>query len=219
MPLRNPLVIYTLGPRTYNMVVPDIDLEVQIMKFLRNPLIIAAVILLVFVALGAGTYNSLVSRNEAIDAQWAQVEVQLQRRFDLIPNLVETVKGYMEHEQEIFDKITEARAKLANARTVTDQVQAANELESALSRLLVLAEDNPELKADRQFTALMDELAGTENRIAVERRRYNEAVREFNTAIKRFPTNIFARIFGFTERIYLESTDGADTPPSVNFEN
>ena len=138
----------------------------------------------------ASTYNGLVKQNELIDGQWAQVENQLQRRHDLIPNLVSTVKGYAKHEEDVFTAIADARAKLNQASTVEERVEARNEVESALARLLVIVENYPELKADTQFNKLMDELSGAENRISVERLRFNEQVKAYNTKVKQFPTAV-----------------------------
>lgn len=166
---------------------------------------------------GITTYNSLVRDNEAINGQWAQVENQLQRRNDLIPNLVATVKGYATHEQTVFDDIANARAKLAGASTVDQKAQAAGELQSALSRLLVVVENYPTLKADAQFQALMDELSGTENRLAVERMRFNELVKVFDTRVKQFPMSVFAGITGMQQRAYFEVAPGAENVPQVDF--
>lgn len=180
--------------------------------------VVIIVVLLVVIGVGfASAYNRLVTIGEGIDGQWAQVENQLQRRYDLIPNLVETVKGYAAHETEVFTAIADARSRLAGAATSEQRVAAANELESALSRLLVVVENYPDLKADRQFTQLMDELAGTENRIAVERQRFNDLVRDYNVIIKRMPTAFVANMLGFQPRAYFESTPGAETPPQVQF--
>ncbi len=184
---------------------------------MRNTLIvIAAIILIIVVSLGM-TYNSLVSLEESIDAQWAQIDNVLQRRYDLIPNLVETVKGYASHEKEIFEGIADARAKLLSASGAEDRAKASGELEGALGRLLAIAENYPTLKANENFQSLMYELSGTENRISVERGRYNEAVRAYNAKVKRFPTRIIASIFGFTERTYFEISEGARTAPKVSF--
>lgn len=163
------------------------------------------------------SYNSLVKSNESINGQWAQVENQLQRRNDLIPNLVNTVKGYAAHEEKVFTAIADARAKLAGAKSVDDKAAAAGELQSAISRLLVVIENYPQLKADAQFRALMDELAGTENRLAVERGRFNEQVKEFNSKVKQFPMVLFARITGFSQRAYFEVSPGAKIAPDVKF--
>ena len=181
---------------------------------------VAVVIVIVLVLALAGMYNGLVKKEQEVDSQWAQVETQYQRRFDLIPNLVNSVKGYFTQELAIFGEITSARAKYAGAQAAGDtdaMAEAASELEGTLGRLLVIVEDNPEIKSDALVRGLMDELAGTENRISVERGRYNTAVRDFNTAIRSFPTNILAGMFGFTAREYFESSGGADKPPVVEF--
>jgi len=166
---------------------------------------------------GIGTYNRLVALDEEVKAQWAQVENQLQRRYDLIPNLVETVKGFAKQEREVFIKVTEARAKVAGATTVPEKIQANNELGSALSRLLVVLERYPEIKSNQNFLALQDELAGTENRIAVERRRYNEKVKEYNRAIRVFPASIIAGIKGFERAPLFEAPAEAKPAPKVDF--
>src|SRR5437870_11550231 len=158
-------------------------------------------------------YNRLVALREQIDAAWAQVENQLQRRNDLIPNLVEVTKGYAAHEKEIFDHIADARSRLIGASSRDAKIDAANDLSSALSRLLVLGERYPDLKANQQFARLSDELAGTENRIATERRRYNEAVKEYNTLLRTFPTLLTARLFGFTPEKYFEAPAAAQQVP------
>lgn len=160
-------------------------------------------------------YNSLVSSDEGVRGQWSQVETQLQRRADLIPNLVETVKAYAAQEQEIFTALAEARAKLAGANGVEATQEANAELSDAISRLLVIVENYPELKSNVNFLALQDELAGTENRIATARRDYNLAVETFNTRVRSFPTALFANLFGFKTQPYFE-TDDADAP-NVNF--
>ncbi|MGI6621279.1 MAG: LemA family protein [Bacillota bacterium] len=178
------------------------------------------VVLGLVVVIGAwlvSTYNGLVKQSEAIDGQWAQVENQLQRRHDLIPNLVATVKGYAQHEEEVFTAIADARARLNQAVTPEERTAASNEIESALARLLVIVENYPELKADAQFIRLMDELSGTETRIAVERLRFNEQVRVYNTRIKQFPAVVIARLMGFGPRTYFEMAEGAEEAPSVEF--
>jgi LemA protein len=162
-------------------------------------------------------YNTMVSMKEQIDATWAQVENQLQRRNDLIPNLVEVTKGYAAHEKEIFENIASARSRLLNAGTRGEQISAAHEVSSVLSRLLAISERYPNLKADSQFARLSDELAGTENRIATERRRYNETVREYNTYIKSFPTAMFAGTFGFAPEKYFEVPKEAQQVPQIKF--
>jgi len=181
-------------------------------------LIVILVIIGIFVVSVFGSYNSLVTLDESVNSQWANVESKLQRRFDLIPNLVESVKGAMAQEQEVFKSIADARAKMAGAQGTTEKVEASNELEGALGRLLVVVENYPELKSNENVTALMDELAGTENRISTERDRYNEVVNNYNSAIRKFPKNILAGMFGFEERPYFEATDGADVAPEVKFD-
>ncbi|MEO0202942.1 MAG: LemA family protein [candidate division WOR-3 bacterium] len=164
-------------------------------------------------------YNNAISKREAIRNQFAQIEVVLKRRYDLIPNLVSTVKGIAIQEQEIFIKIAEARTKYGSATTREDKIKAANEIESFLSRLLVIVENYPQLRSSESFLRLMDELSGTENRIAVERRRYNEMVRNYNTFIKVFPNNFFASFFNFREEPYLETPSVEREAPKVNFED
>ncbi len=164
-----------------------------------------------------GTYNGLVTADEGVKAAWAQVENQLQRRFDLIPNLVQTVKGYAEHEKEVFLKVTEARAKVGGAGSIGEKIGAQNELSSAISRLLLVVENYPQLKANQNFIRLQDELAGTENRIAVERRRYNESVRAFNVMIRVFPRNMIANMFGFQQADFFEVPAEAQAAPQVDF--
>jgi len=166
---------------------------------------------------GCMSYNQMVADQERIDQSWSEIENQLQRRNDLIPNYVETVKGYASHEKEIFVKVAEARAKLAGATQVEDKMKAANEMSAALSRLLVVVENYPQLKADQNFIRLQDELAGTENRIAVARRRYNEAVQVYNTRIRAFPGVIVARLFGFSKRPYFEAPEESKKVPAVKF--
>lgn len=164
-----------------------------------------------------GTYNSLVMLDEGVKSSWAQVENQLQRRFDLIPNYVETVKGYAKHEKELFIKVTEARAKVGGAGNIPDKIKANNELSGALSRLLLVVERYPDLKANQNFIRLQDELAGTENRIAVERRRYNESVKTLNIKVRSFPTNILAGMFGFEKAAFFEVPEAAKAVPKVTF--
>lgn len=167
----------------------------------------------------AGSYNGFVQQQNSIDGQWKQVEVQYQRRFDLIPNLVETTKGLAEQEKEVFTNIAEARTRYSGASNPNERAAAATEVESALSRLLVIVENYPQLKSDQAFLRLQDELAGTENRIAVERQRYNGLVQEYNTSISVFPGTIAARIFGFDKRNYFEAAQGSENAPRVNFGN
>jgi LemA protein len=183
--------------------------------------------LLVIVGLGLliamwiyGQYNSIVNFDEEANKAFAQVDVVLQRRYDLIPNLVETVKGYAAHESGVLTQVTEARSRVGQAIASDDpnaRVAAENQLSGALGRLMVVVEAYPQLKANQNFLALQDELAGTENRIAVERRRYNEVVTEYNKKIRRVPGNIVAGMFGFDRRSVLETPAEARTAPKVNF--
>jgi len=177
----------------------------------------AIVVTLVATGLSGCSYNKFTTQEEAIKAQWGQVQNALQRRNDLIPNLVETVKGYAAQERDIFTSIAESRAKLAGAKTPEETIAAANQQSSALARLLVVVENYPNLKSDANFQRLMDELAGTENRVATERTRYNERVQEFNTTRRRFPSNITAKMFGFKEYPYFEAPADAQKVPKVDF--
>ena len=163
------------------------------------------------------SYNRFVGQEEAIKAQWAQVENQLQRRNDLIPNLVETVKGYASHEEGVFKDIADSRARLLAAKSPDEAIAAANQQTSALGRLLAIVENYPNLKANEQFNRLMDELSGTENRIAVERMRYNERVQEYNTQRRKFPSNVTAKMFGFKEYPFFQAPPEAKQVPKVNF--
>ena len=176
------------------------------------------VLLLVAVNVSSGcSYNTFVSKEEGVKAQWAQVENQLQRRNDLIPNLVETTKGIAQQEKDVFGQIAESRAKLAGASTPDQTIQAANEQSAALARLLVIVENYPQLRSNETFNRLMDELSGTENRIAVERMRYNERVQDYNTTRRQFPSNVTASIFGFKEYPLFNAPPAAEQVPKVNF--
>jgi len=180
----------------------------------------AVTVLVVLTAAGTlsgCSYNRFVSQEEAIKAQWAQVENQLQRRNDLIPNLVETVKGYAEHEEGVYKDIADARARLLAARSPDETIAAANQQSTALGRLLAVVENYPQLRANEQFNRLMDELSGTENRIATERMRYNERIQEYNTARRQFPANITAAIFRFKDYSFFEAPAEAKQVPKVNF--
>jgi LemA protein len=180
-------------------------------------LIVAALIL--FLALGlVGFYNQLVTKTQAIEGQWAQVETQYQRRFDLIPNLVSSVEGMMEQERAVFGELAQARKGYAGAVTVEEKVKAATAVESALARLLAIIENYPELRSSETVLALMDELAGTENRIAVERRRFNDLVRDYNVTIKKFPAKLIVGTFGFFERSFFEAATGAEKAPKVKIQ-
>jgi len=186
----------------------------------RNLLIVIAVIVILilsFYSFFKGTYNNFVTLDESVKASWAQVENQLQRRYDLIPNLVETVKGYAAHEREVFIDVTEARSKVGGAASIPDKIEANNQLSGALGRLLLVVERYPDLKANQNFIRLQDELAGTENRIAVERRRYNEAVKAYNIKIRTFPANLLAGMFGFSKSTFFEVSEGAKAVPQVKF--
>jgi len=164
------------------------------------------------------TYNNLVTTNETIDTQWAQVETQYQRRVDLIPNLVESVKGVMTQEQKIFGDLADARTRYAGAGNADQKAEAATQVEGALSRLLVIMENYPQLKSSENVQTLMAQLEGTENRISVERKRYNDEVRGYNLLTKRVPSSIIAAIFGFSERKYFEAESGAEKAPKVNLQ-
>ena len=186
---------------------------------------IALIVILVLVVLAVivggkfvGTRNDLVTQREAVTSQWSDVDVALQRRADLIPNLVNTVKGFAQHETEVFKDIADARARLAGGRTPGEKIQANQQLDSAISRLLVIAENYPQLKSNENFLRLQDELAGTENRIAVERRKYNEALQRYNTSIALFPNNLVAGMSGMARNdAYFQTEPGARTAPKVQF--
>lgn len=183
---------------------------------IRSFILFGATLLAAAVSSGCD-YNRFVSQEEAIKAQWAQVENQLQRRNDLIPNLVETVKGIAQQERDVFGQIADSRARLAGARTPEETIQAANQQGAALARLLVVVENYPQLRSSESFTRMMDELAGTENRVAVERMRYNERVQEYNVARRQFPSNITASIFGFREYPLFNAPPEAERVPRVDF--
>jgi LemA protein len=174
---------------------------------------------LTFVALplaGCG-YNTFVAQEENVKAQWAQVQNQLQRRNDLIPNLVETTKGFAQHEESVFKDIADARSQLLSAKSPDETIAAANRQTSALGRLLAVVENYPQLKANEQFNRLMDELAGTENRLTVARQRYNEAVQQYNTSRRTFPQNMTAKMFSFKDYPFFEAPPEATQVPKVNF--
>lgn len=179
--------------------------------------VIAAILIIAIPFISS--YNSLITEESNVDAAWAQVDTQLQRRNDLVPNLVNSVQGAMDQEQAVFGAIADARAQLNNAGTVEEEINANNELTAALSNLLVIVEDYPELTSNDNVTALIDELAGTENRIATERRRYNESVQSYNNRVRRFPGSIIASLTGFEQKPYFEAVEGADTAPEVDFDN
>jgi LemA protein len=191
------------------------------MKALKILGIIVGVLIIFAVILGSmyvSRRNQMVAMKEAVDQAWSQVDVVIQRRADLIPNLVETVKGYAAHEQAVFDNIAKARAALGGARTPSQRIAANDMLSGALGRLLMIVENYPNLKANENFMRLQDELAGTENRIAVERRRYNQAVQAYNTYIQLFPNNLVASIMGYQRNdAYFRATEQAQQVPQVNF--
>jgi LemA protein len=186
---------------------------------------IALIVILVLLVLGlmvggkfVSTRNDLVTQREAVTSQWSDVDVALQRRADLIPNLVNTVKSFAQHETEVFKDIADARARLAGGRTPGEKIQANQQLDTAISRLLVIAENYPQLKSNENFLRLQDELAGTENRIAVERRKYNEALQRYNTSIALFPNNLVASMSGMARNdAYFQTEPGARTAPKVQF--
>ncbi|MCL2294105.1 MAG: LemA family protein [Spirochaetes bacterium] len=181
------------------------------------PIAVIVIVIWSLVSWYIGTRNMLVHLEESVSSNWAEVDNQLQRRSDLIPNLVSTVRGYAAHEHDIFTSIAESRARLAGAGGVAETAEASAQLESALSRLLVIVENYPQLKADQNFIRLQDELAGTENRLAVARRRYNEGVREFNTRIRFFPASFVANQMGLERQPYFEISEAAREAPIVTF--
>jgi len=176
-----------------------------------------AIIAILIIGYVWSTYNKLITANEAVDSQWAQVDTQYQRRFDLIPNLVESVKGIMKQEQTIFTELAEARTRYAGAGTTDQKAEAASQLEGSLARLLVIMENYPQLKSAETVQTLMSQLEGTENRISVERKRYNDSVRDFNVIIKRIPASWVASSMNFSEKKYFEATAGSELAPQVNF--
>lgn len=185
---------------------------------MKKGLTVLAVVAVIIVIGGIFVYNNLVNLDESIDTAWAQVETVLQRRYDLIPNLVNAVKGYAQHERGLLEEVTRLRSQWGAAKGSEAKAKTATELESALGRLMVVVEKYPDLKANQQFLALQDELSGTENRISVERRRYNDAVRAYNVALRRFPANLAAGRLGFAKRdAYFEADEKAKTAPKVEF--
>lgn len=178
-------------------------------------LLVAAIVVVIALAI-IGTYNSLVRANEGVNAAWAQVENQYQRRFDLIPNLVESVKGILKQEQTVFGELAQARTQYAGAKSTDEKVAAANQLESGLARLLVIVENYPQLKSSENIQTLMAQLEGTENRVSVERGRFNELVKTYNIKVKTFPTNLVAGWFGFGPRTLFEAVTGAEVAPKVD---
>ncbi|PKE13200.1 LemA family protein [Macrococcoides caseolyticum] len=187
------------------------------MKKLLVPVIGLIVLLLVIGSMLISPYNKLVDLDTEVEKSQAKIDTQLQRRLDLIPNLVETVKGYAKHEEKVFKDVSDARAKLAGANTMEEKAEANEQVSSALSRLIAIQENYPELKADTQFTGLRDELAGTENRIAVARNDYNDVVTEYNKVVKRFPGSIVAGLFGFEKKEFFKADSAAKDAPNVDF--
>lgn len=187
---------------------------------MKKSTIVIIVVVVILVAIIAGlvsNYNGVVSLSEEVDNKFATIDTMLQRRADLIPNLVNTVKGYTNQEQAVIDSVTDARAKLAGANSVGEKANADQELSTALSNLLVVVENYPDLKSSQNFINLSDELAGTEKRIATARKDYNDAVKEYNTKIKRFPTNIVSGMFGYGEKEYFQASEGSEEVPTVDF--
>lgn len=187
------------------------------MKKSTIAIIVVIVILIAIIAGLVSSYNGVDSLSEEVDNKFATIDTMLQRRADLIPNLVNTVKGYTNQEQAVIDSVTDARAKLAGANSVEEKANADQELTSALNNLLVVVENYPDLKSSQNFINLSDELAGTENRIATARKDYNDAVKEYNTKIKRFPTNIVSGMFGYGEKEYFQASEGSEEVPTVDF--
>lgn len=179
-------------------------------------LVIGALVVILFLA-AISSYNGMVSMETKVDSSYSEIDNQLQRRYDLIPNLVNTVEGYTKHEKEVMQAIADARAKLGSGGSVQDRANADAELSGALNRLLVVAENYPNLKADAEFVRLMDELAGTENRIAVARKDYNAAVEKYNAKIRKYPSAIFAGMFGFDKKEFFRAQEGAEKAPEVKF--
>ena len=187
------------------------------MKKLLAPIGVVVAIIVVLAVILVSSYNKFVTSEENVDQAYSQIETQLQRRVDLIPNLVSTVKGFAKQEKEVIGQVTEARSKLAGAKGPEDQAAADSELSGALSRLLVVVENYPDLKSNQNFIQLSDELAGTENRLAVARKDYNEEVASYNKQVKRFPGKLVASIFGFDTKEYFKADAGADSAPDVDF--
>lgn len=191
---------------------------------MKKSTIISLVVLAVIVLWSLSSYNSLVSQREGYTAQWSQVENQYQRRFDLIPNLVNAIKGSLKQELDVFGEIATARTRYAGVAantnaTTEDRVKATSQVESALGRLLVITENYPELKSSALVQDLLVQLEGTENRVSVERQKYNESVKKYNLQVQRFPGSVFAKIFGFPVEPYFESVNGSNVPPVVDFKN
>lgn len=186
---------------------------------MKKSTIIVLIIVAILAIWSLSSYNSLISQREAYTAQWSQVENQYQRRFDLIPNLVNAIKGSLNQELEVFGAIAQARTQYSGAKTQEEQVQAASRVESALGRLLVITENYPELKSSALVQDLLVQVEGTENRVSIERQKYNDSIKNYNLQVQRVPGSIFAAIFGFNVQPYFESKAGSDVPPVVEFNN
>ena len=189
-------------------------------RVMKGGLVVVAVLAVIVLVIGGalvGGYNSLVQSRTTVETAWAQVENTLQRRNDLIPNLVETVRGIAQQEQAVFGAIADARARMAGAKTPEETINAAHQMDTALGRLFVVVENYPQLRSSENFLRLQDEIAGTENRIAVARGDYNNAVKDYNVMVKSFPTVLYAGMLGFTPKPFFEATPGAETPPHVQF--
>lgn len=183
-------------------------------------IVIGVIVLVILLIVGSavGKYNSIVSSEEKVTASLSDIDTQLQRRADLIPNLVNTVKGYMKHEEKVIESVTDAREKLNSASSLEDKEKANKELSNAIKQLYVIVENYPDLKANTNFIALQDEIAGSENRVAVARKNYNDAVNTYNSMIKRFPDNIIASMFGFEKKEYYEADEESKDVPNVSFD-
>lgn len=185
---------------------------------MKKGLTIALVVIALIALFCIGQYNGMVTKSENVDAKYGDLDAALQRRADLIPNLVNTVKGYMQHEDAVIEKVTTARENLNKAKTIDEKQEANEQLTASLNSLMVVVENYPDLKASENFLSLQDELAGTENRITTARRDYNDVVKSYNTSIKKFPGSIFAGMFGFESKPYFEADEKSKEVPSVSFE-
>lgn len=183
----------------------------------KTPLLIIAVVIVILGFWVFGSYNNFVTLNQMADNQWAQVETQYQRRFDLIPNLVKSTEAVMKQEKQVFADLANARSQYAGAKTVDEKSAAATNVESSLGRLLVIVENYPQLKSNETVSKLMDELSGTENRVSVERKRFNDQITGYNLSVITFPNNVLANIFGFKQRQFFQAVESASEAPQVNF--
>lgn len=184
---------------------------------MKKTIIVILIVCIILLLAVISSYNGIISKDEEVDNALSAIDTQLQRRADLIPNLVSTVKGYIQHEEEMIQLVTDAREQLASATTITEKAEANDELTSALNNLMLIVENYPDLESSENFIQLSDELAGTENRIATARRDYNEAVKEYNSTIKKFPTNLMANIFGYETKEYFEASEESQEVPNVQF--